>query len=156
MTLPDVATLIWFLPSGLAWGFVATLNFWIWRRSKSAGHLVMLVGSGWLALSYLLATFDWSPFGLAHADLSFLFGSVIFVAGFYLSVKPLVAGELGKVRRLVASKLGTPGVTPTIPYAPPSASAPPRPAAPPPAPSPLSPPPPPPARPSPPDELNLR
>ncbi len=163
MTLPVVASSIWYVPSGLLWACVATLCFWIWRRSKSTGHLVMLVGAGWLALHYLLATFDWSLFGATHYDLQSLFGSALIAVGFYLSVKPIVAEDIGKVRRFVASKLGKPGLKPTIPYAPPSASssapAPAAPTAPPPAPySPPSPPPhaSPSPRPSPSEDLNLR
>lgn len=163
MTLPVLATLIWFLPSGLLWAFVATLNFWIWRRSKSTGHVVMLVGAAWMALHYLLATFDVALLGATHYDLAVLLGSAVLTAGFYLSVRPLVAEEIGRWRRLVASKLGKPGVTPTIPYAPPAASAPVGTPAPAPAPTPgfpLPPPPPrnppPPPRPTPSDDLTLR
>ena len=141
--MPHVLASFWFLPSGFLWVFLAALNFWVWRRSKSSGHLVMLLGAAWLAQHYVLATFNICLIGTANYDLAVVLGSLLFVIGFYLSVKPLVADDLARARRWIRSKFGKPGAATypsrapaapppaTTPYFPPAAGATPLPPPPP-------------------------
>ncbi len=114
----------WLLPSGLLWAFLAALNFWVWRRSKSSGHLVMLLGAAWLAQHYVLGAFDMCVIGRSNYSLSVVLGSLLFAIGFYLSVKPLVADDLARARHWMKSKLGKSGAAPYAPPAPPAAPTP--------------------------------
>lgn len=99
----------WYLPSGLLWAFLAALNFWVWRRSKSSGHLVMLLGGAWLAQYYVLAAFEICLIGAANYALAVVFGSLLFAIGFYVSVKPLVSDDLARARHWLGGKVGRPG-----------------------------------------------
>lgn len=120
-----VAFSFWYLPSGFVWAFLAVLNFWVWRRSKSSGHLVMLLGAAWLAQYYVLATFDFCLFGLSNCGLAVLLGSLLFAVGFYLSVKPLVADDFARARRWILTKFGKSAVASAPGEAAPSTARPP-------------------------------
>ena len=120
MTLSPLAFSFWYLPSGLLWVAVAALNFWVWRRSKSNSHLIMLLGSGWLAQYYVLATFEICLIGAANYGLAVVLGSLLFAIGFYLSVKPLVADDVARLTHGLRSKLGKPGAAPVSTSTPPA------------------------------------
>jgi hypothetical protein len=119
----------WYLPSGFLWAFLAALNFWVWRRSKSSGHLVMLLGGAWLAQYYVLAAFEICLIGSANYALSVVLGSLLFAIGFYVSVKPLVADDLARVRQWMRGKMGRPNTAASAPPAAPAPAAAPRPGA---------------------------
>lgn len=106
MPLPVLAFSFWYLPSGLLLAFVAALCFWVWRRTKSSGHLLMLIGTAWLAQYYVLAAFEMCVLGVSNYALSVVIGSLLFAIGFYVSVKPLVADDLARVTRWIRSRLG--------------------------------------------------
>lgn len=77
----------------LIWAVWAVLNLWIWQKSKAMGNLLMLGGSGVMALLALLASFKVFLDFDAHYWLT-LFSLIALTAGFYLSVKPMVAAQL--------------------------------------------------------------
>ena len=80
----------------LIWAIWAVLNLWIWQKSKATGNLLMLGGSAVLAVLYLLASFGVNIAWDAHYWLS-LFSLIALTAGFYLSVKPMVAAQLAGI-----------------------------------------------------------
>ena len=80
-----------------AWGVLGLVNFLVWRRSRSGGHLLMLVASGWLTLDALLRSMDLVILGTDSGFWSTTLGVALFASGFYVSVAPLVGPELARL-----------------------------------------------------------
>ena len=76
----------------LLWGVWVVLNLWIWQKAKATGNLLMLVASAVMALLSLLLSFG-QGIGAGSFWLHF-FALAALTAGFYLSVKPMVAAQL--------------------------------------------------------------
>jgi hypothetical protein len=81
----------------IAWTVFGVLNFWIWRRSRSAGHLVMLISSGWLVLDALLAALGVSLLGGESGVWATAIGVALLTGGFYFTVQPLIAADVAKL-----------------------------------------------------------
>jgi hypothetical protein len=99
----------------LVWAVWAVLNFWIWKKTKALGNLLMLIGAGAAAVIWFLALFS---YGL---EIWLLFLALVTVThGFFFSVKPLVEAHLAalktKMQNLTAKKEG--GGTPPPPAKP--------------------------------------
>lgn len=92
----------------LPWAVLGLLSFWVWRRAKSGGHLLMLVGSGWLVLDSLLRTVDLSLLGVGSGYWGSIIGAGLIAGGFWVTVQPLVAADVAKI-------LGRRGVVPVPP-----------------------------------------
>ena len=94
------------LVEALVWAVWGVLNFWIWSKTKALGNLLMLIGSGVLSLHAFIWLFTWNGPGGWMRMLALLTLS----AGFFLSVKPLVAAQLAalksKMQNLTAKKEG--------------------------------------------------
>jgi hypothetical protein len=75
------------------WGAFATLNYWVWSKAKANGNLLMLIGSGLMALESLLGVFGVYLFVGAGGWVMIIEVALI-VIGFYLSVKPMVEAQL--------------------------------------------------------------
>jgi hypothetical protein len=90
----------------LVWVVWAILNFWIWKKTKALGNLLMLIGSAALALFMFINLFTWNGPG-AWMD---FFALCTVTAGFFLSVKPVVDAQLAalksKMQNLTAKKEG--------------------------------------------------
>src|SRR5688572_9744156 len=81
------------LLTGLIWGVWVVLNLWIWQKTKALANMLMLIGSGILALSNILHSFATGPgFWLDF------FGVVLLTVGFVLSVKTLVDAQLAMLK----------------------------------------------------------
>ncbi len=92
----------------LPWAALGLLSFWVWRRAKSGGHLLMLVGAGWLALDAVLRTLDVTLLGAESGYWGQFIGAALLAGGFGVTVQPLVAADIAKI-------LGRGGVRPTLP-----------------------------------------
>jgi len=92
----------------LPWAALAVLAFWVWRRAKSGGHLVMLVGAGWLTLDAVLRTLDVYLLGAESGYWGQFIGATLIASGFGVTVQPLVAADIAKI-------LGRRGALPTPP-----------------------------------------
>ena len=79
----------------LIWGIWVVLNLWIWQKSKAKGNLLMLVGASILTLVGLMMFFE---FGLSSVYLLMWVGPFVLTAGFYLSVKPMVAAQIAALQ----------------------------------------------------------
>ncbi|MFM8979313.1 MAG: hypothetical protein ACKOSS_02445 [Planctomycetia bacterium] len=130
MTFP-APVLGWFSLSGLLllvnWLAWAVVCFWIWKKTKALGYLVMLVASGVFAFDYLLVFFDTIMAGPALTVIA----SLALTAGFVLTVRGQITGELDALRKKVHDlTAGTPPATPPgspaggTPTAPPSGTPP--------------------------------
>lgn len=97
----------------LVWAVWAVLNFWIWSKTKALGNLLMLIGSGALALFWFIGFFSWEG---VNQWLHF-FALVAVTAGFFFTVKPLVEAHIAalktKMQNMTAKKEG--GGTPPPP-----------------------------------------
>ena len=96
--LPVVGVFMFsFFLMALIWVVMLVLNLWIWQKAKSQGNLLMTIGAGLLAFASLDAAL-----GLAISyDMMMWFhviGSGLVVAGFYMSVKPMVAAQLAHLQ----------------------------------------------------------
>jgi hypothetical protein len=76
----------------LVWGVWVVLNLWIWQKAKATGNLLMMVGAGVMAVLSLLGAFG-QFVGEGGFWLNF-FALLALTAGFYMSVKPMVAAQL--------------------------------------------------------------
>ena len=85
----------------LLWAVIAVLNFWIWSKAKANPNLLMMIGAGWLALAFLLATFGASLLGYQNFGWTMLLGAGCMAMGFYLSVKPMVAANIAALQAKV-------------------------------------------------------
>lgn len=92
----------------LPWAALAALSFLVWRRAKSGGHLVMLVGAGWLTLDAVLRILDVSILGAESGYWGQCIGATLIASGFAVTVQPLVAADIAKI-------LGRRGALPTPP-----------------------------------------
>jgi prolipoprotein diacylglyceryltransferase len=96
-----------FFSSFLVWGVLALLNFWVWSKSKSQGNLLMCAGAAVAALAGLIGAIS-TPDGKFGMFWFPWIGHVLFAAGFYLSVKPMVAAQLAELKKK-ATDLAKPG-----------------------------------------------
>src|SRR5262245_61327140 len=85
-----------------AWAAFGTLNYLVWKRSKSAGHLVMTIASGWLGVDSLLQTLGVSLLGSQTGVWATALGVALLTGGFYFTVQTLVSAD---VARLFGRKL---------------------------------------------------
>jgi len=106
------------LLTALIWGVWVVLNLWIWQKSKATGNLLMLIGAGVLALVDLLLFLLIFFSGMGTL---MLIGLVLLTAGFFLSVKPMVAAQIAalqaKAKHIGHKDGGTGGGTGTPPPA---------------------------------------
>lgn len=106
----------------LAWVVWAVVCFWIWKKTKGAGYLVMLVAAGVFAFEFLMMFFNEFFGGPTLTVLT----TLALTAGFVLSVRAQITGELDALRKKVHDlTAGTPpapppGGTPPAPPAPPA------------------------------------
>lgn len=112
MTLPAPVLAIFNL-SGLLlflnWVVWAVVCFWIWKKTKAVGYLVMLVAAGVFAFEFLMMFFN--EF-LGGATLTVL-TTLALTVGFVLTVRTQIAGELDALRKKVHDlTAGTPPATP--------------------------------------------
>jgi asparagine N-glycosylation enzyme membrane subunit Stt3 len=97
----------------LPWAVVGLLAFWVWRRSRSGGHLVVCVGSGWLVLDAIFRMIDVRMLGADSGYWGTFIGAALIAGGFWVTVAPLVAADVAKL-------LGRPtATTPAPPLSPP-------------------------------------
>ena len=82
----------------LLWAVIAILNFWIWSKAKANPNLLMMIGAGWLALASLLLLFNAVLLGVQNYGWTQLIGVGFLAAGFYLSVKPMVAANIAHLQ----------------------------------------------------------
>ena len=82
----------------LAWGALFVLNMWVWQKSKAQGNLIMMVGSAVLMLAWLLMLTSEVPSTFIYAWLPIL-GTLAFVAGFFLSVRPMVQVHIEALKK---------------------------------------------------------
>ena len=80
-----------------AWTAFGMLNFWVWRRAKTAGHLVMVIASGWLAIDSLMQTLCVSILGPESGSWASAIGVALMTGGFYVTVQPIVSPELQRL-----------------------------------------------------------
>ena len=101
---------------GLIWAVWVLLNFWIWSKTKALANLLMMVGSGALALAFILNSFNSGPEAWFH-----ILALLTLSAGFFLSVRPLIDAQLKALQAKLhaATSKKEPGTTP--PTAPPPA-----------------------------------
>jgi hypothetical protein len=100
----------------LLWFAMAALGFFLWRRAKSSGHLVMLGGAGFLGLHNFFWTFGSFLIGGFWGQ---FIGVAVLVFGFWLTVKPLVAADVA----MILGKIGVkPPPAPAAPGTPPHGS----------------------------------
>lgn len=99
----------------VAWGVVGLFNVLVWRRSRSGGHLLMLVASGWLTLDALLRSMDLVILGRDSGYWSTTLGVALFASGFYVSLAPLVGPELARLLGRAPKDAAPPG--PSVPPA---------------------------------------
>ncbi len=94
----------------LVWVGMVVLNVWLWQKSKAQGNLLMLIGAALYAFVYLMGAFAvevgrfvyfWFP----------LFGAILLVWGFYLTVKVLVAANIAALRTKAQQAMHKPGGT---------------------------------------------
>lgn len=97
----------------LLWAAIAVLNFWIWSKAKANGNLFMMIGAGWLAFAHLLGLFGVALLGWHNTGWVQLIGVGLLAAGFYLSVKPMVAANIAhlqsKVKTTIHDTMGKKG-----------------------------------------------
>jgi hypothetical protein len=77
----------------LIWGAMAAMAFWVWKSAKGNAPLMTLIGAACLALVGLLpilGVYDVMIFALA--------GSILVVAGYYLTVKPIVDKRIADLK----------------------------------------------------------
>ena len=84
--------------TGLLWAGMVVLNLWIWQKSKANSSLLMLIGSALIAVPSLMQGLK-IEFGAIFW--LWTFGSALVLAGFYLSVKPMVAAQLAALQAKV-------------------------------------------------------
>jgi hypothetical protein len=89
----------------LLWAAIAVLNFWIWKQAKAKGNLLMMIGGGWMCLASFLALFKVVLLGWQNAGWVELIGVGCLAAGFYLSVKPMVAANIAHLQAKVKTTL---------------------------------------------------
>lgn len=77
----------------LVWAVWTVLNLWIWQKAKATGNLLMMVGGAVVAVLSLLGAFGAHLAYDAYYWLLFL-SFLALTAGFYLSVKPMVAAQI--------------------------------------------------------------
>jgi hypothetical protein len=82
---------------GLVWAVMVLLNVWLYQKSKAQGNLLMLIGAGLLAFVSLLSGFG-ANLGMFVWGWFPIFGAVLVVAGFYLTVKTLVAANIAALK----------------------------------------------------------
>jgi hypothetical protein len=83
------------LLTALVWAVWFLLNFWIWSKSKSNGNLLMMVGAGVMTVMSFLFFVE-VYFG-GYFWMQFI-ALLVLTAGFYLSVKPMVAAQLAALQ----------------------------------------------------------
>ena len=98
---------------GLLWAGWVVLNLWIWQKTKAQSNLLMLCGSGLLAITYLIRAISWHQPG-SWAD---IVGLGLVSAGFFMSVKPLVEGHLSALKNKLGGGKGGGGGSATPPSA---------------------------------------
>lgn len=103
----------------IPWAALGLLCFWVWRRAKSGGHLLMLVGAGWLALDAFLRTFDVALLGSSSGYWGAAIGAALVAGGFWATVRPLVAGDVARILQRTPPGSAPPPTAPPTP--PPSA-----------------------------------
>jgi hypothetical protein len=81
----------------LVWAALGGLSFLAWKKGKAQTFLLMLVGAGLLVLSSFLLLVTSIPSEFVAGWLP-LFGAALILAGFYLSVKTMVAGDLAAMK----------------------------------------------------------
>ena len=86
------------LLAGLVFAILALLNFWVWQKGKSMGNLLMLAGFGWLGLGWILMSFNTVLLGWQNLGWQEFLGAGAVLAGFYLSVKPMVAAQIAALQ----------------------------------------------------------
>jgi hypothetical protein len=82
---------------GLAWGVMVVLNLWLWQKSKAQGNLLMLIGAALLAFMGILGGFG-ASLGLFVYEWFPVIGTILIVAGFYMTVKALVAANIAGLK----------------------------------------------------------
>ena len=87
-----------FILTGLVWAGMVVLNLWIWQKSKANSSLLMLIGSALIAVPSLMQGLTINFGGILWL---WLFGSICVLAGFYMSVKPMVAAQLAALQAKV-------------------------------------------------------
>jgi hypothetical protein len=104
-----------FLLMCLLWVVWVVLNLWIWQSAKSTGNALMMVGAAVFALAYLLFAVQDFPSRFTVVWLPLL-GLVALTAGFYISIKPMVAARIaGLQSKLKAATSPPPGSSPPPP-----------------------------------------
>jgi hypothetical protein len=93
----------------LLWAVIAVLNFWIWSKAKANANLLMMIGAAWLALASLLLLFNAVLLGVENYGWTQLLGVGCLAAGFYLSVKPMVAANIAQLQSKVKETMGKKG-----------------------------------------------
>lgn len=107
MTLADLIVAIGWgftvegLLTALLWAVIAVLNFWIWKQAKAKANFLMMIGAGWLALTEFLGLFKAYLLGGQNVQWTELLGVGCLAAGFYLSVKPMVAANIAQLQAKV-------------------------------------------------------
>jgi len=83
-----------YLLIGLVWAVWLVLNLWMWQKTKAQANLLMMLAAGLLTLTYVMRSFTWD----APGTLIELIAVVVLTVGFFLSVRPMVEAQLGKLR----------------------------------------------------------
>lgn len=98
----------------LPFAVIGLLSFFLWRKAKSGGHLLMLVGSAWLVLDAVLRVVDLSLLGTEAGYWGLCIGASLVAGGFWVTVQPLVADDVAKMlgRRGAARVAPTPAPPP--------------------------------------------
>ena len=118
MPMPSIAVFIFeLLLIGLVWAVWVVLNLWIWQKSKAGGNLLMMIGAAVLAFTSIILAFGEA---LGGFWLNF-FALLALTAGFYLSVKPMVAAHLAALQAKMKSMGKGSGTPPAGGGAPPPA-----------------------------------
>jgi surface polysaccharide O-acyltransferase-like enzyme len=84
----------------LVWAAMALMCLWVWQKTKAQGNLFMTIGAAAIALSRLITMLSDMPGSFVWYWMPFI-GTCLLVAGYYLTVKPMIAGQLEALKSKV-------------------------------------------------------
>ena len=77
----------------LIWAVLGLLNFWIWKKTKGQGNLLMMIGGFVASGAYLIVALTTAP-----GEFMFLWLPILalgtFAAGFYMTVSKLIEAQM--------------------------------------------------------------
>ena len=82
----------------LIWLILLVLNLWVFQKSKAQGNLLMAVGGAVMGLVYFVFLVSRFPSEFVQLWLPMI-GMLIFAAGFFLSVRPMVQSQLDSLKQ---------------------------------------------------------